>query len=109
MTETDGRRTTQFEHDAAGNLTTLVYPSGEEVCRTYDGRHRLTSLARNGVGIATFDYGDDDCVSHIGYGDALEATLNYDEQQRLESIEYRSTADGRSLTATATPTTRSGV
>ncbi len=94
-TETDGRRRIELEHDAAGNLTTLVYPSGEEVRRTYDVRHRLTSLGRNGIAVATFDYGDDDRVSRIAYGDALEATFAYDEQQRLESIEYRSTADGR--------------
>ena len=94
-TETDGRQRIQLEHDAAGNLTTIVYPSGEELRRTYDVRHRLTSLGRNGVEIATFDYGDDDRVARVGYGDALEATLAYDEQRRLESIEYRSTADGQ--------------
>jgi YD repeat-containing protein len=95
-TEVQRLGTVRFEHDSAGNLIGLVYPSGREVRRTYDQRQRVTSV-RNGDGtpIATFEYGDTDRVTKIQYGDALIATFEYDANNRLELVEYRAAADGR--------------
>jgi YD repeat-containing protein len=92
-TETQDRRTVRLTHDAAGNLTRIVYPGGDDVRRSYDGRRRLTSVALNGAAVAAFDYADDDRVSRVSFGDVLTATLEYDARRRLASVEYRA-ADG---------------
>ena len=41
---TDGSRTTQYEFDAAGNLTQLTLPDDTYVDYVYDGANRLTSV-----------------------------------------------------------------
>ena len=84
-----------YAHDGAGNLTEIAYPGGDVFRRTYDTRRRLTSIARDdGSTIARFEYGGVDHLLRGTLGDVIEATYAYDAQQRLESIEYRSTADG---------------
>ncbi len=91
-TETHGDRTVRFGHDAAGNLTKLVYPGGLELRRTFDAARRVTSVSNaDGTAIAAFTYRDDDLLSSIRFEDVLIATLDYDDQQRLTSIEYRTT------------------
>jgi hypothetical protein len=93
-TEMQRAGTVRFAHDSAGNLTTLVYPSGYEVHRSYDIRHRVTSVrGGDGTPVASFAYGDGDHVSRIRFGDVLVAALEYDAQERLESIEYRTIGD----------------
>jgi YD repeat-containing protein len=95
-TEVQGLGTVRLAHDSAGNLVTLVYPSGREVRRTYDARRRVTSV-RDGDGkpIVTFAYDDGDRVTRVQYGGTLLATLEYDAQQRLGSVEYRTAGDDK--------------
>lgn len=96
-TEVQSLGTIRFAHDPAGNLTRLVYPSGQEVRRTYDKRRRVTSVQGGaGAPIATFVYDDADRVTTVQYRKALVARFGYDKQQRLQSIEYR-TAGGDKL------------
>jgi YD repeat-containing protein len=94
MWETQGERTTRYVHDAAGNLIRLAYPGGDEVHRSYDVRCRVVAVQdQAGAQIAGFRYDVDDRLTGMVLGEMVEAQLSYTPQQRLESIEYRTTGD----------------
>ena len=94
VAETQGDRSVRYLHDAAGNVTNVVYPGGEEVRRSYDVRNRVTAVHdKAGERIASFSYGGHDQVTAMVLGDVIDTALSYNAQQRLESIEYRRTND----------------
>ena len=96
LSETQGDREVRFDYDAAGNLTSIAYPGGDELHRSYDARNRLTAVHdKAGASVARYSYGATDQVTGMVLGEDLEAALSYDPQQRLESIDYRSRGDGR--------------
>ena len=93
LADTQGDRALQYAHDAAGNLTSLVYPGGDEVHRSHDLRNRVTAVYdKAGKSLASFSYRANDQVTGMVLGD-LEVAIAYSPQQRLASIEYRSTRD----------------
>lgn len=107
VTEMDGslRATTEYEHDAAGNITNIFGTYEEGIDYTYDEMNQLIQvddqtedkkhvysydLGGNLIKHSTYDYGTENLISSISYvyGDAnwkdkLTAydgqTLNYDE------------------------------
>ena len=90
LTEQQGDRVLRFAHDSAGNLTSLVYPGGQEAHTTYDIQNRVISVAdRAGSAMASFSYRANGQIDRMLLGERLEAELRYDQQERLESLEYR--------------------
>ncbi len=45
LTKTSGTETTSYTYDPAGNLSSVLFPSGETYTYAYDDAHRLTSIS----------------------------------------------------------------
>lgn len=96
LTEAQSGRVIRHTYDVAGNATTLTYPSGDQVGRTFDVRGHVTSVTdAAGATIATFSYRSGEHVSRMVLGGIIEAESTYDGAERLETIEYRRSDDGR--------------
>lgn len=95
LTERQGSRTVRFETDAAGALTRIRYPGGEDVRRRHDVRRRITAVETSaGEVLSGVRYGPGGAVEEMTLGGVVKVACAYDVRVRLASIEYRSAADG---------------
>lgn len=96
LTEQQGDHVLGFNQDSSGNLTSLVYPGGEEVHKEYDIQNRVSSVKNNaGETIAKFIYRANDQVAKMLLGSVIETDFSYNQQERLEKIEYRRTDNNK--------------
>ena len=94
LTEEQGDRKLQNTYDSVGNLTSLIYPGGEEIHKSYDIRNRVTDVKNKSKDtIASFIYRANDQIAKMLLGKVIETDFTYNSQEHLESIEYRSTDD----------------
>jgi len=92
VTEQQGNHELRCGHDSAGNLTSLVYPTGEEVHKAYDIRNRVTSVKNKaGETVASFMYRASGQIARLLLGNVIESDFSYNQQERVESIEYKRT------------------
>ena len=95
LSEDQAGRAGHAVHDAAGNVTSLAYPGGEVLTRRFDGRNRVTAVeTASGTAIARAEYGSGDLLSSLVLSDVVAATYAYNDQDRLESVEYRRVDNG---------------
>lgn len=94
LTEEQGDHKLRCAHDSAGNLTSLIYPGGEEIHKAYDIRNRVTTVKNKAEEtIASFIYRASGQIDKMLLGKVIETDFFYNSQEHLESIEYRSTDD----------------
>jgi YD repeat-containing protein len=90
LTEQQGEYQVPRAYDSAGNLTSVIYPGGEQVHNAYDLRNRLTSVKnKNGATIASFIYRANRQISEMLLGTMIRAMFSYNPRERLEAIEYK--------------------
>ena len=75
--ETTAGKTVAYQHDVAGNVTSLSYPSGVSVTRQIDQLDRLDAIP----GVADYGYRGPDLVAQRSIG-ALTETRSFDAGRR---------------------------
>jgi len=75
--ETTAGKTVAYQHDAAGNVTSVAYPSGVSVTRQIDQLDRLDAIP----GVADYGYRGPDLVAQRSIG-ALTETRSFDAGRR---------------------------
>lgn len=89
-------RTIRYGYDSAGNRVSLIYPSGQDVHKSFDLRRRVTEV-RDGqsVLIASYKYGLGTQLRELQLGNVVKATFEYEPGKGwLNSIIYRSADTG---------------
>ncbi|MDO8937752.1 MAG: DUF6531 domain-containing protein [Methylicorpusculum sp.] len=96
LEESQSGRAIKYEYDSAGNRVRLIYPSGQEVRKSYDVRRRVTEvLDEQSQSIASYSYGSDNQILEQQVGNALKAHFTYEpDRDWLNGIIYRSIETG---------------
>ena len=79
-------QTVKYKYDLVGNLTKIIYPSGNKVKRTYDLANRLTAVTDWLGHKTTFTYDADSNLVTETYPNSVKAQLTYDDADELTSI-----------------------
>jgi YD repeat-containing protein len=89
-------RAIKYEYDSAGNCVRLIYPSGQEVRKSYDSLRRVTEvLDGQSYLIASYSYGSGTQLREQQLGKVLKAAFTYEPgKDWLSSIIYRSIGTG---------------
>jgi YD repeat-containing protein len=77
-----------YGHDLKSQVTSLSYPNGETVTRTYDDAGRWTSVSDWLGQTTTFGYDADANLNSQAYPNTTRATLDYDPAARLMGIDH---------------------
>ncbi len=81
--------TADYGYDAAGNRTTLIYPSGTQVTFSYDALNRLNAAMEGGVTLADYDW---DVLSRRDLmrrnNSAITSDFDYKDNDDLEAISH---------------------
>jgi RHS repeat-associated protein len=87
MTSTDGSgATVKYAYDLDGHLTTLTYPNGKSVGRSYDAAGDLTGVT-DWLGHTThFSYDPDSNPTSYRYPNGVDTSFVYDSADRVSSI-----------------------
>lgn len=77
--------TVGYDHDAAGNTTTITYPgaSGHTVTRTFDKDDRLSTVSDWNNATTVFGYDPDGSLIKITYPNGTVATRTFDDADQL--------------------------
>ncbi|MCX6902459.1 MAG: hypothetical protein NTW03_03035 [Verrucomicrobia bacterium] len=76
----------QYGYDAAGNLTTLVYPGNRSVSYTYDSLNRLTTVTDWATRQTTFTYDLANRLTSITRPNGKVRLINYDAAGQTTNI-----------------------
>lgn len=84
-----------YDYNAAGSMTRVVYPSGQEVRQRHDRAGRITEIRnRNDQRVAQYDYHSNGRVLRQRLGDTLDVNYRYKQcQGQLLEVAYRSVQD----------------
>ena len=96
LEESQSGRAIKYEYDSAGNRVRLIYPSGQEVRKSYDSLRRVTEV-RDGQSqfIASYSYGSGTQILEQQLGNVLKAAFTYEpDRDWLSSVIYRSIDTG---------------
>ncbi len=66
-----------YGYDADNRVTTITYPSGKQVARTYTDRHQLASTSFDGSSITTHTYDDGGRLNYTALGNGTAETRTY--------------------------------
>ncbi|WP_436717721.1 RHS repeat-associated core domain-containing protein [Roseiconus lacunae] len=86
--------TTSTEYDTAGRVSTLTYPDGTEVDRTYTDRGQLATLAVDSTTVDTRTYDDGGRLSTSTYNNGVAESRSYNDDNTLSTISYTGAAIG---------------
>lgn len=76
---TDGAgKTVGYGYDADGNVTTLTYPSGQQVSYEFDPAGRMTSMTDWNENVTTFAWNSNGSLASQAYPNGLTETTEYD-------------------------------
>ena len=96
LEESQSGRAIKYEYDSAGNRVRLIYPSEQEVRKSYDSLRRVTAV-RDGQSrlIASYSYGWGTQLREQQLGNVLKAAFTYEPgKDWLNSVIYRSLDTG---------------
>ncbi|WP_197455952.1 RHS repeat protein [Stieleria neptunia] len=86
--------TTATDYDATGQVSTLTYPDGTEVDRTYTDRGQLATIALDSTTVDTRTYDDGGRMLTSTYNNGVAETRAYNSDNTLSSISYTGAAIG---------------
>jgi YD repeat-containing protein len=97
LEETQDDHTIRYAYDAAGNRTSIHYPGGQEIKKSYDVLRRVCDVReQTGVRIAGYGYHSAGKLEKQTLGDDIEVTFAYDQRRRgLTEIAYHSAKEDR--------------
>lgn len=79
-------RTTNFEHDAKGNIVKMIYPSAATVEFTHDALDRRRTVTKDGLPWAAYDFVGASRVARRDLRNGIRTTFDYDGDRRPEDI-----------------------
>jgi len=91
---TNRRHTSQTQYDAAGRVSTLIYPDGSEVLRTYTARGQRATLAVDSTTIDTRTYDDGGRLISSSDHNGVGETRVHNDDNTLATISYSGAAIG---------------
>ncbi|WP_313539507.1 RHS repeat-associated core domain-containing protein [Leifsonia aquatica] len=78
--------TTGYSYDAAGNTTSIIYPtSGTKITRHFNALEQLDSITDPAAGVNSFGYNADGAPTTIGYASGDTSTVAYDNADQPSS------------------------
>jgi RHS repeat-associated protein len=82
---------TAYSYNAAGELTSMTYPSGRVVTRKYDGIGQLSEVDNNGSAVYNVNsYNAAGQIVGTTYGNGMTGTYGYNNGLQLATIQYGS-------------------
>src|SRR5262249_40582644 len=94
--------TTQYNHDAAGNLLSITYPDGSQRSFTYNPLGEMTQTIEQNSNPVKYQYNGQGQIAEESFADGTSETFAYDPHGNLLTAD---TFDAtRSLTGTTTLT-----
>ena len=75
-----------YAYNAAGNVSSVTYPSGRVVNRTYDAAGRLTGFDTGGVGTFGVTWTADGMVDAVSYPNGVSTDDTYDLDGRATDM-----------------------
>jgi RHS repeat-associated protein len=75
----------QYDYDAANRATTVTYPGGTTLARSFTTRNQLDTLLLAGTQLAQASYDNAGRRTSLRYGNGLTDTRTYTDDNRLES------------------------
>ena len=97
VSESVNGQTTGYARDTAGNVTTLSYPSGRSVTRSFDNLNRLHSVSSGGQAVASYEYAGPGRISWRLGGDGVREDYTWDAAARVTATQHVRSADGAVL------------
>jgi len=89
MTETQNNKAIQIGHDGVGHETSLVYPSGLAVQRTYDAAGRPSAIKEGATAVAQYAY-DSGRLASRTLANGVVTQAAYDAADRLTRLQIQS-------------------
>lgn len=96
--------TTKYEYDDAGNIISMIYPSGKKVIYNYNILQQLESVQLDADNdgevdetiISDYDYNPTGTTNQVNFGDSITTTYDYTIRDWLKSINSGSSIFQRS-------------
>ncbi|QIE27519.1 RHS Repeat protein (plasmid) [Caballeronia sp. SBC2] len=96
-------RTLRYSHDAAGNLTDIIWPDGFHVATTYDGYRRPMQMLENGTqSLAKYTYDTLNRRTLVELGNGTRTEVVYDGLGWLANLNHRFTSSAEDWLASFT-------
>jgi RHS repeat-associated protein len=81
--------TTQYSYNAAGELSSITYPSGRVVAQKYDSIGRFTEVDNNGASVYSVgSYNPAGQILSMNYGNGMSGQYAYNSRLQLAAITY---------------------
>jgi RHS repeat-associated protein len=85
--------TTQYSYNAAGDLSSITYPSGRVVANKYDDIGRFTEVDTNGASVYSVgSYNAAGQILGMNYGNGMSGQYGYNSRLQLAAIQYGNNA-----------------
>jgi RHS repeat-associated protein len=81
--------TTQYSYNAAGDLSSIAYPSGRVVAKKYDAIGRFIEVDTNGASVYSVgSYNAAGQILSMNYGNGMSGQYGYNSRLQLAAIRY---------------------
>lgn len=86
MTESFGARKISYVYNLTSRVSTVIYPDGTRVTKTYDQRWRLTGVTMNDQLLASYRYNGVNRLLQKAYANGVATNYRYDALNRLAAL-----------------------
>jgi RHS repeat-associated protein len=86
ISETFNSHLTAYSYNLPARVTTITYPNGSVVSKSYDKRLRLNQVSLNNQAISNYQYNSVDHITQKTFSNGIATSYQYDLDNRLISI-----------------------